>query len=77
MCRREFDTDDFSSSIVPNATILRIGKAAQDAYGHRYGSQILNLTLEQLTALQKGGQVAVDIMDGEYVLFLCGPQQSV
>ena len=52
-----------SAAIIPN------GIQAQNEYGHRYGSQSLSLTHEQFAALENGQQLAIEIMDGEYVLF--------
>lgn len=69
-----YDTDDFTSPDTPEVTILTAGKESRDRYGHRFGSQVLYLTSEQLAALQHGQQLAVNIMSGEYVLFLNGPQ---
>ncbi len=71
-----YNTKEFAFSNPPKATVLPAGKAERDAYGHRYGSQTLILTDEQLAALEQGYQNAVEILDGEYVLFLSGPCQE-
>lgn len=55
---------------VPKVTLLPPGKPARDEYGHRYGSEVLPLTQEQLQSLLQGNQLAIEIMDGEYVLFV-------
>ena len=61
---------------VPNVCIIESGQAARDTCGHRYGSQTLPLTAEQLEALAEGKQLGISIMDGEYALFISGPQNT-
>ena len=71
-----YNAEEFAFSNSPKATVLPAGKAERDAYGHRYGRQTLFLTSQQLAALEQGSQIAVEIMDGEYILFLSGPCQE-
>ncbi len=67
-----FNTGTFAHDAKPEITILPAGQEARDEFGHRYGSQRAILTTEQIEALRSGYQLAVEIMDGEYVLFLTG-----
>lgn len=53
--------------------ILRAGHKEREIYGEAYGAQTMKLTAEQLNALHDGGQLAIPIMSGEYILFLEGP----
>ena len=66
----EYNSSDNIREMSASATIIPSGIQAQYEYGHRYGSQSLSLTHEQFAALKNGQQLAIDIMDGEYVLFL-------
>lgn len=61
---------------VPNVCIIEPGQTARDTYGHRYGSQVLTLNSEQMEALSEGKQLGISIMDGEYALFIIGPQNT-
>lgn len=61
---------------VPNVCIIESGQAARDTCGHRYGSQVLTLNSEQMEALSEGKQLGISIMDGEYALFISGPQNK-
>ncbi len=69
-----FDSPNRAYESVPNVCIIEPGQAARDTFGHRYGSQILTLTAEQLDALSEGKQLGISIMEGEYALFINGPQ---
>ena len=53
--------------------ILRAGRKDRELFGEAYGAQAMKLTAEQLNALLGGGQLAIPVMSGEYVLFLEGP----
>ena len=54
----------------PEMTFIPAGSAARDAHGHRYGSELLELDNVMLDKLRQGQQLAVEINQGEYVLFL-------
>lgn len=56
-----------------DVTVIEAGQAAREEHGEAYGGQLVKLTTEELDALQKGKQLAINIMSGEYVLFLEGP----
>ena len=62
--------EEFARSSVPEVTILEAGIEARNAFGHKWGSQCLALSESQMQALRKGKQLAIDIMEGEYVLFV-------
>ena len=70
-----FDSPDRAYDSVPNVCIMEAGQAARNSHGHRYGSQTLTLTKEQLEALTEGKQLGISIMDGEYALFISGPRK--
>ena len=61
---------EFERDTVPAVTIIDGGAEARNRFGHAFGSQKLNLTPDMVDALKQGKQLAIDIMDGEYVLFL-------
>ena len=65
-----FDSRNFYRGTVTGPQIIPGGEQGRDDYGHRYGSERLLLSAEHLEALRKGRQLAVEIMDGEYVLFI-------
>ena len=71
-----FDSPDRAYDFVPNVCIIDAGQAARDSHGHRYGSQTLTLTQEQMEALEEGKQLGISIMDGEYALFISGPRKT-
>ena len=62
--------EEFAHSSVPGVTIIEAGEKARKEYGHKWGSQCLSLNAEQIHALTDGKQLAIDIMEGEYVLFV-------
>ena len=64
------DSEQFARTSKPNVTVISDGQEARSRYGHRFGSQRLTLSHEQVQALLDGKQLAIDIMEGEYVLFV-------
>lgn len=54
----------------PEATFIPAGSASRDAYGHRYGSELLELDDAMLNEFRQGQQLAVEICQGEYILFI-------
>lgn len=48
--------------------IIENSKEAQDEFGHAYGSEWLQITIEQIEELKKGKQLAYS--DGEYAYFI-------
>ena len=62
--------EEFARSTIPTVTVIDAGKDARNRFGHQYGSQCLSLSREQIKALTEGKQLAIDIMEGEYVLFV-------
>lgn len=65
-----FNSPEFFSDIAPVVSVLESGKEPRGKYGHRYGSELLSLTEELMAAMRAGKQLAVEIMGGEYVLFI-------
>lgn len=76
--RRTFDMGPDSSmnsperfsKRTPEMTFIPAGSASRDAYGHRYGSELLELDDTMLDKLRQGRQLAVEICQGEYILFI-------
>ena len=62
--------EEFARSSIPIVTVIGAGADERNKFGHRYGSQCLSLNGEQINALSEGKQLAIDIMEGEYVLFV-------
>ncbi len=60
----------------PRVCIICPGQSERDTFGHRFGSQKLILSTEQMNALIEGRQLAVSIMEDEYALFILGPGAS-
>ena len=58
------------SKRIPETTFIPAGSAARDAHGHRYGSELLELDDVMLDKLRQGHQLAVEIWQGEYILFI-------
>ena len=58
------------SKRIPETTFIPAGSAARDAHGHRYGSELLELDNTMLDKLRQGHQLAVEICQGEYILFI-------
>lgn len=54
----------------PETEFIPAGSAARDAYGHRYGSELLVLDDAMLERLRNGQQLAVEISQGEYILYI-------
>ena len=58
------------SKRAPETRFIPAGSASRDDYGHRYGSELLELDDVMMDKLRKGEQLAVEINTGEYVLFI-------
>ena len=58
------------SKRIPETTFIPAGSAARDTHGHRYGSELLELDNAMLDKLRQGHQLAVEICQGEYILFI-------
>lgn len=54
----------------PETAFIPAGPVARDAYGHRYGSELLELDDDMIDKLRQGQQLAVEIQVGEYILFI-------
>ena len=57
-------------------TILPAGRRAREEHGEAFGAQFVRLTAPELRALENGGQLAISIMSGEYVLSLESPKSG-
>lgn len=64
------DSEQFARTSKPNVTVISDGQEARNKYGHRFGSQQLTLSRDHILALYGGKQLAIDIMEDEYVLFV-------
>lgn len=64
------DTPEHFSKLRPEAAFIPAGPASRDAHGHRYGSELLELDDSMLDKLRQGQQLAVEICQGEYMLFI-------
>lgn len=64
------DSSEHFAKSSPKVVIIPAGAASRDAYGHRYGSELLELGDAVLNKLRQGYQLAVEIQVGEYVLFI-------
>ena len=64
------DSPERFAKRLPEATFIPAGSASRDAYGHRYGSELLELDDAMLDKLRQGQQLAVEICQGEYILFV-------
>lgn len=64
------DAPERFSKRVPETRFIPAGSAARDIYGHRYGSELLELDDAMMDKLRQGEQLAVEINAGEYVLFI-------
>ena len=69
--------EEFARSSVPEVTIIEAGEKARKEYGHKWGSQCLPLSADQIHALTEGKQLAIDIMEGEYVLFIRAEENTI
>ena len=58
------------SKRMPKTTFISAGSAERDAYGHRYGSELLEMDDTMMDKLRQGQQLAVEINQGEYILFI-------
>lgn len=56
----------------PEAEFIPSGSAARDSHGHRYGSELLGLDDAMIKRLRTGEQLAVEIRQGEYILYIQG-----
>lgn len=54
----------------PKAKFIRAGSAARDDFGHRYGSELLVLDDAMVERLRNGEQLAVEIRQREYILYI-------
>lgn len=54
----------------PEAVFIPAGSASRDSHGHRYGSELLELDDIMIEKLRNGQQLAVEICQGEYILFI-------
>ena len=54
----------------PEVTFIPAGSASRDTYGHRWGSELIELDDDMITKLRQGQQLAVEIQLGEYILFI-------
>lgn len=64
------DSEEYFYTSSPEVTILSSGKGARDSYGYRYGGQLLRLSQKEIEALLLGKQLAIEVMQDEYVLFV-------
>lgn len=64
------DSPERFSKSIPEMVFIPAGSAARDDYGHRYGSELLKLDDVMLNKLRQGQQLAVEINQGEYILFI-------
>ena len=64
------DSPEHFAGNPPDVAFIPAGVVSRDAYGHRYGSQLLELDDDMIDKLQQGQQLAVEIRFGEYVLFI-------
>lgn len=64
------DSPERFSKRTPKARLIPAGAASRDVYGHRYGSELLELDGVMTDKLRQGEQLAVEINAGEYVLFI-------
>lgn len=63
----------------PEAVFIPAGSVSRDAHGHRYGSELLELNDAMIDKLQNGHQLAVEMCQGEYILFIqyCDKELSI
>ena len=73
---QDFNSPAYAHQSAPDVRIIEPGQAGRDAFGHRFGSQVLVLTPEQMEALEQGKQLGISIMEDEYALFITGPEES-
>lgn len=64
------DSPEHFSKRTPETLFIPAGSASRDAHGHRYGSELLELDDAMMDKLRQGQQLAVEICQGEYVLFI-------
>lgn len=64
------DSPERFSKGAPEMTFIPAGSASRDAHGHRYGSELLELDDVMIDKLRHGQQLAVEICQGEYILFI-------
>lgn len=65
-----FDSPEHFAKEGPEATFIPAGSASRDAHGHRYGSALLALDDVMIERLRNGEQLAVEIRQGEYILYI-------
>ena len=73
---QDFNSPAYAHQSAPDVRIIEPGQTGRDAFGHRFGSQVLVLTPEQMEALERGKQLAISIMEDEYALFITGPVEA-
>lgn len=64
------DSPEHFSKLRPEVAFIPLGLASRNAYGHRYGSKLLELDDAMLDELRQGQQLAVEICQDEYILFI-------
>lgn len=64
------DSPEYFAKSPPEAVFIPAGSASRDAHGHRYGSELLELDDIMMDKLRQGQQLAVEICQGEYILFI-------
>lgn len=64
------DSPELFAKRPPETVFIPAGSASRDAHGHRYGSELLELDDTMIGKLWQGQQLAVEICQGEYVLFI-------
>ncbi len=60
----------------PRTVIVEDTKEAMERHGYGYGAELCRLDDVQLQALRDGKLVAVDLSDGDYVLYLAYEQSK-
>ena len=68
--RRLRNFPQYVSERLPTATFISAGSAARDAFGCRYGSEVLELNKAMIDRILAGEQLVVEIEAGEHVLFI-------
>lgn len=64
------DSPEHFAKSPPETVFIPAGSASRDAHGHRYGSELLELDDIMMEKLRQGQQLAVEICQGEYILFI-------
>lgn len=64
------DSSVYFSMRVPETTFIPTGLASRDAYGHRYGSELLVLDDAMVERLRNGSSWRLRSDRGEYILYI-------